>query len=263
MIARLPSALDHLGEIAARADGKQLAVFLDYDGTLTPIVDEPARALLPDATREAIGILAGSLPVAVVSGRDLADVRRLVGIDGLWYAGSHGFDIAGPDGERHELAPDALSALDDAERELRPLLRSIAGARLERKRYAVTAHFRGVPGDRIDDVEVAVAAVAAACPGLRVTGGKKVLELRPDIDWDKGRAIAWLLGIQGLDRPDVLPVYVGDDETDEDGFRALDGHGIGIVVRGEADDRPTRAHYALDGPADVPSFLRLLRGMGR
>ncbi len=258
-IDRLPSALRHVGEIEARADGKQVALFLDYDGTLTPIVDDPARALLPEATRSAIERLAGALPVAIVSGRDLADVRRLVGIGGLWYAGSHGFDIVSPTGERHERAPDTLPSLDDAEHELRPLLEAIPGARLERKRYAVTAHFRGVPEDRIDDVEVAVASVEAACPDLRITGGKKVLELRPDIAWDKGRAIHWLLQTQGLDRPDVLPVYIGDDVTDEDGFRALGRRGIGIVVRGEADERPTSALFAIDDTTDVPTLLERLR----
>lgn len=261
-IDRLPDVADHLGEVSGRAYDKRLAVFLDYDGTLTPIVDDPAAALLPEATRAAIRDLASVVPVAVVSGRDLADVRRLVDLEGLWYAGSHGFDIVGPDGARHERAPDTLPSLDDAEHELRPLLERIPGARLERKRYAVTAHFRGVADDRIDDVEMAVASVAAANPDLRVTGGKKVLELRPDVAWDKGLAIRWLLETQGLDAPDVLPIYVGDDETDEDGFRALGRGGIGIVVRGESDDRTTRALFALGRPDDVPDLLDRLAAIG-
>ena len=147
-------------------------------------------------------------------------------------------------------------------KKLRPLLERIPGARLERKRYAVTAHFRGVADDRIDDVEMAVASVAAANPDLRVTGGKKVLELRPDVAWDKGLAIRWLLETQGLDAPDVLPIYVGDDETDEDGFRALGRGGIGIVVRGESDDRTTRALFALGRPDDVPDLLDRLAAIG-
>ncbi len=255
----LPSALDHVGEIEVRLAARQPALFLDYDGTLTPIVDDPDRAILPESAREAIRRLAALAPLAIVSGRDLAEVRRFVGIEGIWYAGSHGFDIVSPMGERHERIPEALPTLDSAERDLRPRLDPIPGARLERKRYAITAHYRQVAGDRIRDVEDAVAATAATHPGLRPTGGKKILELRPDIAWDKGRAIRWLLDTQGLDRRGVLPLYVGDDETDEDGFRAIGRPGIGIVVRGESDDRPTRALFALDRPAEVPVLLDLLR----
>jgi trehalose-phosphatase len=107
-----------------------------------------------------------------------------------------------------------------------------------------------VPEDRVPDVEEAVAGVAASFAGLRRTGGKKVFELRPDIEWDKGRALLWLLEELGLDGDDVLPIYLGDDLTDEDGFAALADHGagLGLLVRGEADDRTTRADYAI---ADV------------
>ena len=258
-IDRLPDALEHLADIGTLVRGLRPAVFLDYDGTLTAIVDDPAMALLPVPTRTAIRALAAVTPVAIVSGRDLDDVRALVGLDGIWYAGSHGFDIVAPNGERTELAMDALPTLADAEHELRPLLAATPGARLERKRYAVTAHFRNVDEDLVDDVRVAVASVAAGNPDLRMTGGKKVLELRPDIAWDKGRAIQWLLEWQGLDGPGALPIYIGDDETDEDGFRALGRRGIGIVVRGETDDRLTAARFALGDPEDVATLLDRLR----
>ena len=114
---------------------------------------------------------------------------------------------------------------------------------------------------RVPELESAVAAVAAAHPDLRRTGGKKVFELRPDLDWDKGRAIAWLLEAQRLATPDVVPVYVGDDETDEDAFRALGPlDGVGVVVRGEGDARPTAADLALD---DADAVRRLLDELAR
>jgi alpha,alpha-trehalase len=118
-----------------------------------------------------------------------------------------------------------------------------------------------VPDDRVPEVRTAVEGVAAGHRDLRVTGGKKILELRPNLDWDKGRALSWLLEVLGLDRTDVVPVYVGDDDTDEDAFRAIRDRGIGVVVRGEADDRPTAAHYQVGSPAEAARFLEMLASL--
>ncbi len=254
-IARLPWALAPRSGVAQRLAGRRPAVFLDYDGTLTPIVEDPAAALLPEAARSAVRRLVARVPLAIVSGRDLQDVRRLVAIDGIWYAGSHGFDIVGPEGSRHERAPETRQALDAAERELEPRITAIDGARLERKRYALAVHYRQVARRRLPEVSAAVEAVAAGHPDLRRTGGKQVIELRPDIDWDKGRAIMWLLETMGPAGAGATPVYIGDDETDEDAFRVVAGRGLGIVVRGEADQRPTVATLALDSPDEVPALL--------
>lgn len=254
-IRDLPSALQRLWEIAAALEGMTPAVFLDYDGTLTPIVDRPEHALLPEEARRAVEHLAARYPVAVVSGRDLDDVRALVGVGGIFYAGSHGFDILAPDGSRHQKARGHLPALEAAEAELRPALEGIQGARLERKRFAIAVHHREVSGEATAEVEAAVDRAAAAHPELRKTGGKKVFELRPAVDWDKGKAVLWLLEVLGLDRGDAHPIYIGDDETDEDAFRAIRGRGLGIVVRGESDEQPTAARYQLGHPGEVARFL--------
>src|SRR5690606_7121348 len=139
--------------------------------------------------RARIRDLAALCPVAIVSGRDRADVARLVGIDSLVYAGSHGFDISGPDGLRkeHDEAAAYLPALDRAERQLEAALGGIAGALVERKRFAIAAHYRLVAAENVAKVEAAVDAALAANPELRKTYGKKVFELRPRIDWDKGK----------------------------------------------------------------------------
>jgi trehalose 6-phosphate phosphatase len=233
-------------------------VFLDYDGTLTPIVDRPEDAAIPEETRRGVAALAGVCPVAVVSGRDLADVRAMVSVEGIHYAGSHGFDILAPDGSSHQKARDLLPRLDAAEAELRPLLEGIEGVRVERKRFAVAVHFRLADEARVPEVEAAVDRIAAAHPDLRKTGGKKIFELRPGIPWDKGKALLFVLDVLGLEGDQVLPVYVGDDETDEDAFRAIRERGLGVVVRGEDDDRPTAAHLALDDPAEARAFLEEL-----
>jgi len=257
-VRSLPQALEHADEIRARLADRRAAIFLDYDGTLTPIVDRPEDATLSPEMRASIERLAALAPVAIVSGRDLGDVRRMVGVEGVAYAGSHGLDLLGPDGSTHQHGRELLPALDAAERALRPRVEAVLGARLERKAFAVTVHYREVDEDRVPELDAAVAAVAAEHADLRRTGGKRVFELRPDIDWDKGSALTWLLAELGLGGTDALPVNVGDDRTDEDAFRVVRGRGLGFVVRGEDDDRPTLARMALRDTAEVGRLLELM-----
>ncbi len=256
-IRDLPSAAEREDEIMRRIGTRRPAVFLDYDGTLTPIVDDPDAARLPAGTREVLARLARLCPVAIVSGRDLADVRARVGLDELCFAGSHGFDIAGP-GLREERGREYLPALDAAERALEDALAAIPGAAVERKRFAVAAHFRRADPAGAAGVEDLVKRVAADHPDLRVTAGKKVLELRPALAWDKGAALGWLLETLELDGPEVVPLYLGDDVTDEDAFATLADRGIGLVVRGEDDERVTRADYALADPDAARTSLARL-----
>jgi alpha,alpha-trehalase len=253
----LPSALDHLDEIAGDG-GRRPAVFLDYDGTLTPIVPRPEDAVLVPAVRETVERLARVCPVAIISGRDRADVQALVGVEGLVYAGSHGFDIAGPQGsmpggsERDRFLP----VLAEAERELKARLATIPGSQLERKKYSVAVHYRNVADADLPAVEDAVRVALQRHPELRDLPGKKVHDLQPRIEWDKGKALLHVLHALGLDRPEVLPIYIGDDITDEDAFAALRTRGVGIVVRDEP--RPTAATLALDSPHDVHGLLAAL-----
>jgi trehalose-phosphatase len=257
-LRNLPSPIDRLGEIVPRLRAGRPAVFLDYDGTLTPIVRRPSEAALDEAARAAVLDLATHCPVGVISGRDLADVRKMVGIDGISYAGGHGFDILAADGTRHRRAEEYAGALGGAAAELESALRTVPGAWIERKRFAVAVHVREVEDDLVPFVEGVTHAVAEQHPELRQTGGKRVFELRPAVPWDKGKALLELLELLGLGGADVVPVYVGDDETDEDAFVAIRTSGIGVVVRGEGDDRPTAAHYALASPAEVRVFLEAL-----
>lgn len=258
--AALPDALVHYDAIAARLKDQRPVVFLDYDGTLTPIVERPELAVLDAEMRQTLRRLAQRMTVAIVSGRDRADVAQRVGIDDLIYAGSHGFDIAGPGGleMQHDRAAEFLPALDRAEAELRAQLKTIEGVLVERKRFAIAVHYRLVDAEDVAVVDAAVdAAVAASDKALRRTGGKKVFELRPQLPWDKGKAVCWLLDALGLRRDTLLPIYIGDDETDEDAFVALrELDGLGLLVA-EAP-RATAAHYRLESPAAVGHFLRRL-----
>jgi trehalose-phosphatase len=252
----IPSALEHLQEIAG--GNAQAAVFLDYDGTLTPIVSQSEDAWLSDSMRQTLRELAARAPVSILSGRDLDDVRGRVNVDGIVYAGSHGFDIAGAGGLRRELGAAYLPVLDTAETELREALDEIPGAQLERKHFSVAAHYRNVNENDAFRVVLAVDAVAERHRELRRMDGKKVYELLPDIDWNKGKAVLWLLETLGLESRSggIRPIYIGDDRTDEDAFRALEQRGIGILVSEQS--QPTAARYSLKNPAEVERFLSVL-----
>ena len=248
----LPSALEYIEEIAPSGD--RLSMFFDYDGTLTPIVNHPQDAWLSESMQQTLRSLAAYTPVAILSGRDLDDVRARVQVDGIIYAGSHGFDIAGGGGLRRQLGVAYLPMLNAAETELREALDEIPGAQLERKHFSVAAHYRNVNENDASKIAVAVDAVAARHPELRRIDGKKVYELLPDIDWNKGKAVLWLSEILGLERESVRPIYIGDDNTDEDAFRALQKCGVAILV----SEQPlvTAASYWLKNPEEVERFLQ-------
>ena len=257
--APLPSALGALDAIRERIAERPVMVFLDYDGTLTPIVRRPEDAVLADEMRACLRALAARVPVAIVSGRDRAVVQALVELPELVYVGSHGFDVSGPPGADHlrlEVAAEYLPDLDAAEVALRGRLAGIRGALVERKRMTLAAHYRLVAGVHRPRVVDAVDAVRAAHPRLRRDAGKAVLELRPDVEWDKGHAVRWLLERVA---PDGIGIYLGDDLTDETAFAALRGRGIGIAVG--VTTRDTLAELALDDPEEVGSFLHRLTAL--
>ncbi|HDT14042.1 MAG TPA: trehalose-phosphatase [Candidatus Aminicenantes bacterium] len=259
-IARLPSALERLEEIRSRLAGRRPALFLDYDGTLTPIVRRPDLAVLSEDMRRTVRTVARKIFVAVISGRDLADVKRLVGIPSLAYAGSHGFDIAAPgqEGLTNQKGEEFRPELEKASREIEARIGAVKGAHIERKKFSFAVHVREVDPAGKPAVEKAVDETVSGYPGLRKSRGKEIFEVQPDLDWDKGRALLWLLEAFGLDKHDVLPFYLGDDVTDEDAFEVLADRGVGIVVGG--DDRPTAARFRLDDPDQVRRFLLGLAG---
>ena len=260
----LPSALEEWPAIAARIAGRTLAIFLDYDGTLTPIVERPEDALLDEEMRARIRDLASRCLVSVVSGRDVAFVIEQVAVDEVIYLGSHGFDVVTPEGVELSNAREGeferfLAPLKEAELAITDAVAPVLGARIERKKYAIAVHYRQVAPVDATVVEDAVDEVLATQPLLRKTGGKKVFELRPDIDWDKGRALQWLLEALGMSGDDVVPVYIGDDLTDEDAFAVVRGRGLAIVVGG--DDRTSLAEYRVADTEEVSDVLGRLAGL--
>jgi trehalose 6-phosphate phosphatase len=257
-MSELPDGLQALELTTER----QPAVFYDFDGTLSEIVEDPDSARLVDGAADALTSLSAACPVAILSGRDLADVRERIGLPGLWYAGSHGFELTGPDRTHHQNPEAAASipVLTGAAADLADQLGHIPGVVVEHKRFGVAVHYRNAARDRVGEVAAAVR-TAGQRSALRVTTGREVIELRPNIDWDKGKTLHWVLDYirDNEGAGPLLPIYLGDDITDEDAFDAVDDDGIAILVRHSDDgDRATAARYALDDPDRVREFTERL-----
>lgn len=246
--------LKNLGEIAERMGrSRRVMLGLDYDGTLTPIVDDPRQAMLSAETRDVLAALVArpNTAVAIISGRGLDDLYGLVGVAGITYAGNHGLDISGP-GLRFVEGTSVRQqgALDELANLLRQRLEPIAGIILEHKGLTLTIHFRRVAAREEETVRrIAEAAMEETNYVFRMTLGHKVFEIRPRVDWHKGKALAFIR--DRLAGGDTLVTYVGDDETDEDAFAELPG-AITVKVGPPTD---TSAAFYVDSPDDVRTFL--------
>jgi len=250
----LPSAIQSKGEIKYQLAQRQAAVFLDYDGTLTPIVARPELAVLSQEMREVLQELAKKYTVGIISGRGREDVERLVQIPGLYFAGSHGFDIKGPGIAMTPPEVDTLlPILQKAYLNLKKETQGIEGCLIENKKYSLAIHYRLTAPKAVPQIEAMVDAIARQEPGLKKTTGKKVFELRANIPWDKGKALDYFLQALKLTGPQVLPFYLGDDDTDEDAFAALQNKGMGILVSEEP--RESLAKYSLRNVTEVQNFL--------
>ncbi|CAA0838137.1 Probable trehalose-phosphate phosphatase H [Striga hermonthica] len=224
------SALDTFDQIMSASKGKQIVMFLDYDGTLSPIVDDPDRAFMSEAMRTTVRRLARCFPTAIVSGRCRDKVYSFVRLAELYYAGSHGMDIKGPSkGSKYmkstqavhfQAASEFLPMIDEVYKALLEVTKSTPGARVENNKFCVSVHFRCVDERKWIDLAKQVGSVLENYPNLRLTQGRKVLEIRPTIKWDKGKALEFLLESLGYANcTDVFPIYIGDDRTDEDAFK--------------------------------------------
>ena len=258
--ARVPRhhAFDQRLTLAAHLGGRPVLVFLDYDGTLCPIVARPQDAVLADDMRETLARLAEHHVVGVVSGRELTDLRARVGLAGLCYAGNHGFEWSAPAGAavRCEAGAEYLADVAALAARLATDLAHIDGVLVENKRYSLSVHYRQVAPAREDEVADAVHAAAAAHPRLAVRRGKCVLEVLPRIDWHKGKAVRRLMAAAAT--PGGVPLYIGDDITDEDAFRELCGDGVGVQV--SETPRPSAAQYWLRDVVEVQRLLDWLTG---
>lgn len=246
---------------AARVRTGRLLVALDFDGTLAEIVPRPADAALIEGAADALRTLArrADTVLAVITGRGVADVRRRVGMNDIHYAGNHGLEIEGP-GMRwvHPGAQAERGTLDTVLARLENKFAEWPEVIIEDKLVSLSVHFRTVMDTHDNDRIVEAVYAAARTDGgrIRLTDGRKVVEIRPDVEWDKGHAFTKLRDELGMTK--VPAVYVGDDRTDEDAFRELNGAcDVGIIV-GHERLAETHATAVLDSPADVVRFLAAL-----
>ncbi|KAG4940162.1 hypothetical protein AAZX31_16G024000 [Glycine max] len=251
-LGKHPSALGNFEEVMTIAEGKQIVVFLDYDGTLSPIVDDPDKAYMSDVMRAAVCEVANCFPTAIVSGRSKDKVYEFVKLENVYYAGSHGMDISTPSGsskyeeQEHQIkavdekgnpvvhchpAIEFLPTIQEIVKVLKENTRRIKGSMIEDNTFCVTVHYRCVKNE-------------------------EVMEIRPTVNWDKGRALTYLLDTLGFDNfSNVLPMYLGDDRTDEDAFKVIRDIGCGFPIVVSSIAKETEASYSLRDPADVLTFL--------
>lgn len=246
-------------EVSRLTKARRIFFFLDYDGTLAPISSRPSRALLGKKTRGLVGKIAelSGVRLAFVSGRSVRDLKEKIGLKGLIYVGNHGLEIRGDD----------FLWIHPKARKLKPLLKRIAlelrrklprfpGMILENKSFGISLHYRLVDRRRVTLLYQALRKTCkpwTASNKVRLAAGKKVWELRPSIAWDKGSAMDWLLG-KYRGEGSSLPVFMGDDRTDEDAFRFLKKRGMTICV---GNKKQTHAQFKLKSPVQVYQVLRL------
>ncbi|MEX0968634.1 MAG: trehalose-phosphatase [Bacteroidia bacterium] len=250
----LPSALENFDRLAGGIGNEGVVLCLDYDGTLTPIVADYTKAIISDKMREQVRKAAAAFPVAIISGRDIFFIKEKVNLDGIFYAGSHGFEIEGPDNFRHELkeAEALLPVLDDIENKLNQELKQFKGVKIERKKYALAVHYRNASEADVPAVNLIIDKVLSLNNKIEKGRGKKVIELKPRIKWNKGKAVEMIAKQLGAE----MIIYIGDDVTDEDAFRSIT-NGVGILA-GTHDEPFTAADYSLRDVDEVQEFLKKL-----
>ncbi len=238
--------------------GKKIVFFLDYDGTLTPIVSRPELAVISSQMQDMIKKLSQKYTTAIVSGRMREDVEKLVGIQGLIYAGSHGFDIKGPQVTMVQpQAKETIPLVSKIIERLKKELSNLEGLIIEEKKFSVAVHYRLVEREEIPAIKTLVGGLIQENKSLRLMKGKKVFEILPAIDWNKGKAVKWVMNALGINWEDFSVIYIGDDTTDEDAFRVVATRGMSILV----SDKPkaSAADFVLSSPKQVKElFERVL-----
>lgn len=239
---------------------KYIMLFLDYDGTLVPIVRTPDKAVLCKETKGLLADLSRirNCKLAIISGRDLKDIKGKVGIKGIVYAGNHGFQIEGPKVKLNKIVPAKYKKnLEKIRNDLKKKLSSVKGVFIEDKRLSLSLHYRMVDRKEVHLVKNIFSEVAnpyLVKNDIKINKGKKLLEVRPVVDWDKGKAVLWLLSKQKfiLEEDRMLPIYIGDDVTDEDAFKVLKNKGISIFV---GKPGKSNADFYLKDTKEVKDFL--------
>lgn len=240
-------------------------LFSDFDGTLTFIVERPEMAYPSLKIKSLLQELSKNrrFTVGIISGRALTDLKHRVGVRDIIYAGNHGLEIEGPGFNFIDpVGRETVNLLKILYRLLNKAFTGIKGVLIEDKGLSLSIHYRSVPEKDISAVKHTldkVTGTAQMLEKIKITTGKKVYEIRPPANWDKGRAINWLLERYAdvRDKHSCIPIFMGDDLTDEDGFKSVNRkQGISIFVGDE--ETVSNAQYFVRSPDEVERFLELL-----
>jgi trehalose 6-phosphate phosphatase len=252
-------------------NAKRILFLTDFDGTLTPIVERPELANISENTRNLLESLSHNrhFKVGIISGRALADLKDKINIKGIIYAGNHGLEVEGP----------GLNFVNPIAEEIKPFFRVIhkvlsmafgttRGVLVENKGLTLSVHYRQIDDTQSGEVKNIFDRVingAQAIGQVKVTTGKKVYEIRPAVDWDKGEAIRMLMKRYGKGgrNSGLLPIYLGDDLTDEDGFKFIEKYGDGISVFVGENNSNTSARFYLRSVEEVAIFLENVLNFAR
>ncbi len=243
---------DYLDKIKGRITNNKIFLFLDYDGTLTPIVESPEKAFISDEMRSLIVRLKEHIPIAIISGRNLQDIKERVGIEDIIYVGNHGAEIWDRNkaviGHRSSVNGNLLKVFSNR---LKNALSHIQGILIEDKGITASIHFRmAKPRDFADFFDIFSKIAKEYENSFKITSGKKVFEIKPYDTWNKGDAVLWIIKNMGEGR---VPIYLGDDTTDEDAFRAIKGKGISICIGGSPE-----SEFYLKNQEEVRAVLQWL-----
>lgn len=245
------------------AHAKRVFLFLDFDGTLAPIRKKPSLAMLPAATEVILRRLAKrpNVVVCIVTGRSQADIKEKIRMSNIHWITNHGFEISiGRSHWIHQGALQARPVLVEISRKLKRELSVVQGVHIENKRYTLTVHYRNVRKQSVPVVKETTEGLLRPYEAkFKITRGKKVFEVRPDVPWNKGRAVDRVLKLLRAGKMSLV-VYVGDDRTDEDAFKLLHGRGLTVLVGGR---RQSAARYRVQNPSAVAVFLKALDASGR
>jgi len=253
----------HWHGLKGKLKNKFIFLFLDYDGTLAPIAERPDKAVISKGARGLLQQLSKSrdCKLAIISGRPLKDIKNIAGLKDIIYVGNHGLEIEGPKVKFESQVSQRLKAIirhiyEDAVSKFS----KIKGVLIEDKSLTISVHYRLVDAKKIQEFMSIFAEITESYTArnkIEITSGKKVYEIKPPVQWDKGKVVLWLMARQQFAAGErkVLPIYIGDDVTDEDAFTALKNKGLTIFV-----GRPAKsnAQYYLKNTGEVIKFLKTI-----
>lgn len=248
------------GKIQAKIKNKHIFLFLDYDGTLAPIADTPDKAFISSKAKDLLIRFSKDkrFSIAIITGRALKDIKNKLKIEKIIYSGNHGLEIEGPRISFTTPVPVEyrviLSRIKD---KLIKEMSLIKGAFIEDKGLSLSLHFRLVDKNKQALIKTAFheTVIMYKIKGMvKTRAGKEVLEVRPAVNWDKGKVVLWLLDRQQfvLSGKPIFPVYIGDDLTDEDAFKALKNKGLTVLV---GAPKESCAQYYLKNQKEVADLL--------